>query len=81
MVIVPYTVAIGASQLHAGRLSLLFLQVESLLQSKLERVGAVREGSVKDMANVSFHERNRPRVSGFRHQKIALHLHDILMAW
>ena len=65
VVIVPCTVAIGASQLHTGRPSLLFLQGESLLQPKLERVSTVRERSVKDMPNVSFHESNRPRVSGF----------------
>jgi hypothetical protein len=63
MVAVPLTIAIGTSQLHT-RLSLLFLQVESLLQPKLERVGTVRERSIKDMANVSFHKRNRVRVSG-----------------
>ena len=75
MVAIPCTIDIGASQLHTV---LLYLQVESLVQPKLERVSAVRERSVKDMPNVSFHERNRLWVSGVRHQ-IALHLHDFLM--
>jgi len=78
-VTVPCTTAIGAPHLHTGRLSLLSLQVESLLQPKLEGFSAVRERSVKDMANVSFHECDRIRVSGVRHQKIALHLHEFLM--
>ena len=76
---IPCTTAIGAPHLHTGRLSFLFLQVESLLQPKLERFSAVRERSVKDMADVSFHECDRLRVSGVRHQKIALHLHEFLM--
>jgi len=79
-VTVPCTSAIGTSHLHTWRLSLLFLYIESLLQPKLERFSAVRERSVKDVADVSFHECDRLRVSGVRHQKIALHLHEFLMA-
>ena len=79
MGVVPCTGATGASQLHTGRLSLLFLQVESLPQPKLQRVSTVRERAVEYMPNVSFHERNRARVSGVRHQEIALHLHHFLV--
>ena len=73
------TVAIGASQLHARRLSLLFLQVECLLQPKLQRVGTVGERSIRDMFNVFFHTGDRLWVFEVRNQEIALHLHDILM--
>ena len=77
-VTVPCTTAIGASHLHTGG-PLFFFQVESFLQPELERFSTVRERSVKDMANVSFHECDCLRVSGVRHQKITLHLHEFLM--
>ena len=79
VIVIPLTAAVGASQLHARRLPLLFLQVESLLQPKLERVGTVGERSIGDMSDVFFHTGNRLRVFEVRNQKIALHLHDILM--
>jgi len=79
-VTVPCTTAVGASHLYTGG-PLFFLQIESLLQPKLEGFSTVRERSIKDMPNVSFHECDRLRVSGVRHQKIALHLHEFLMAW
>ena len=79
MITVPRTRGIGASQLHTGRLSLLSLQVETLLQPKLERVSTVRERSIEDVSDVLFHEGNRLGISELRNQKIALHLHDFLM--
>ena len=79
MIAVPRAVGIGASQLHTGRLSLLFLQVETLLQPKLQRVSTMRERSIKDMTNVLFYEGNRLGISELRNQKFALHLHDVLM--
>lgn len=79
MIAVPCTAAMGASQLHAGRLSLLLLQVEGFLQPKLQRVSAVGERPVRDTLDVVFHEGDRFRVSEIRNQKITLHLHDLLM--
>ena len=77
MAVVPSTAVIGAPQLYAV---LLFLQVESLLQPKLERVSTARDGSVRDMPDVLFYKPNRLRVFTARNQKIALHLHDFLIA-
>ena len=79
MVVVPRATAIGASQLHTRRLSLLLLQVEGFLQPKLQRVSAVGERPIRDTLDVVFHEGDRFRVSEIRNQKIALHLHDLLM--
>lgn len=68
---------IAASQLRTGLL--LFLYVESLTQSKLQRTTTVGERSIKDMANLFPHQGNRLRVSEVRSQKIALYLHDFLV--
>ena len=76
MVVMPRTTVVGASQLYTV---LLFLQVESLLQPKLERASTVEERSIRDMSDVFVHEGDRIRVFEVRRQKIALHLHDLLV--
>jgi len=65
-----------ASQLHTDSL---FLEVESLPQSKLERVSAVGKRSIKDATNVFFHECNRFLVSEVRNQKVTPHLYDLFL--
>ena len=63
MAVVPPAMIIGAPQLYTV---LLFPQVESLLQRKLERVGTVRDRSIRDAPDVFFYELNRRRVFELR---------------
>jgi len=76
MVAVPCATAVGASQLHAPLLSLEF---ESLFQPKLQRFGRMGGRSTRNLSDILLHERNRFRVFEVRNQKIALHLHDLLL--
>jgi hypothetical protein len=68
--------SIGASQLHPGRL---FLQVESFLQSKLQRGSRVGGGSTGDASDVLIHKIDGLRVFEVGDKQFALHLHNFLL--
>ena len=68
--------AIGASQLHTGRM---LLEVESFLQSEFQRGNRVWGRSGGDAVDVLAHEIDRRRVFEARDKKIAFHLHDLLL--
>jgi len=62
----PVTVHISASQQHAGGLSLLFLELESLPQPKLQRASAMGGRPIEAVLDVLFHKRDRLRVPEVR---------------
>ena len=75
MIAVPSTTAIGASQPHTRR----FLELESLLQPKLQCVSTVGGGPIGEVSDVFFYKPDSFRVFEVRDQEFALHFHDLLL--
>ena len=76
----PPTAGIGAPQQHAGWLSLLFSEIEGLLQSEFQCTGTVGGKAVGNMPDVFFHKCDRFRVLEVRNEEFALHLRNPILA-
>jgi hypothetical protein len=78
MGVVLWTVGVPASQLHAGRLSLLFLELKGLFQPNFQRADAARGRPGRHEPDVFFHACKGLGVFQVGNQEIPPHLRNLL---
>ena len=67
----------ATSQLHAGRLSLPFLELKCLFKHQVQCIGALRERPIWDASDVLLHKGDGSRGFEVGDEKVALCLYDI----
>lgn len=76
----PCAIGVGTSHPHTERQSILFPELECLLQRSLQHTGTVRGRPGRGVSNLVSQESDRFRVIEVRSEEVPLHIHELLLA-
>lgn len=75
----PYAMEVGTSQPHTGGRSLLFPELECLLQRSLQHTGKVGGRPGRGVSNLVSQESDRFRAIEVRSEEVPLHIRELLL--